>query len=59
MLLHLMDAKNLEAPDLIPVLGSIEVVNAILNDRTPIEPAQAIVLGDVFHVTPELFGRGV
>ena len=58
ILLHLMDARNLEASDLIPILGSIEVVNDVLNDRAPIEPSQAIVLGDFFHVTPELFGWG-
>ncbi|MCY7406377.1 MAG: transcriptional regulator [Alkalinema sp. CAN_BIN05] len=59
ILLHLMDARSLEPTDLIPVLGSIDMVNAILNDRTPIQASQAIGLGEFFHVTPELFGLGI
>ncbi|ALF53160.1 transcription regulator with HTH domain protein [Nostoc piscinale CENA21] len=54
-LLHLMDARNLQPSDLVEVLGSSEIVNRLLDGEQEITKEQAKVLGQFFHVEPELF----
>jgi HTH-type transcriptional regulator / antitoxin HigA len=52
-LLHLMEARDLEANDLIPLLG--DQTHLILSGDAEISLKDAIVLGPFFHVKPELF----
>jgi HTH-type transcriptional regulator / antitoxin HigA len=52
-LLHLMEARDLEANDLIPLLG--DRTHLILSGDAEISLEDAIVLGLFFHVKPELF----
>ncbi|WP_413198974.1 helix-turn-helix domain-containing protein [Nostoc piscinale] len=54
-LLHLMDARNLQPSDLVKVLGSSEIVTRLLDGEQEITEEQAKVLGQFFHVEPELF----
>ncbi|MBD2453451.1 transcriptional regulator [Nostoc sp. FACHB-87] len=54
-LLHLMDARNLQPSDLVEVLGSSEIVTKLLDGEQEITEEQAKVLGQFFHVEPELF----
>lgn len=50
MLRHLMDARDLEEADLIPVLGIQEKVAAILTDERPIQLDEARKLAKFFRV---------
>jgi HTH-type transcriptional regulator / antitoxin HigA len=52
-LLHLMEARDLEANQLIPLLG--DRTQLILSGNLEISLEDAIVLGPFFHVKPELF----
>ncbi|WP_293128067.1 transcriptional regulator [Microcoleus sp. bin38.metabat.b11b12b14.051] len=54
-LLHLMDARSLEAADLVEILGSSEAVVDVICDRLEITKQQAEALGKLFHVDPGLF----
>jgi HTH-type transcriptional regulator/antitoxin HigA len=54
-LLHLMDARSLEAADLVEILGSSEAVVDVICDRLEITKQQAEALGTFFHVDPGLF----
>jgi len=54
-LLHLMDARSLEATDLVEMLGSSEAVADVICDRLEITKQQAEALGKFFHVDPGLF----
>jgi len=54
MVRHLMDARDLAAVDLIPVLGTQEKVTAILNDERPIQPDEARKLASFFQVNWDL-----
>ena len=54
-LLHLMDARNLEAADLVGIMDTIEIVNQIINNQLEITKKQAEALGKFFHVNPSLF----
>ena len=54
-LLHLMDARSLEAEDLVEIMGSSEAVVEVINDRLEISKKQAEALGKFFHVEPSLF----
>lgn len=54
-LLHLMDARSLEAEDLVEIMGSSEAVVEVINDRVEISKKQAEALGRFFHVDPRLF----
>lgn len=54
-LLHLMDARSLEAADLVEILGSSEAVVDVICDRLEITKQQAEALGKFFHVDPGLF----
>ena len=54
-LLHLMDARNLEAADLVEIMDTIEIVTQIINNQLEITKKQAEALGKFFHVNPSLF----
>ena len=54
-LLHLMDARSLEAADLVEFLGSSEAVVDVICDRLEITKQQAEALEKFFHVDPGLF----
>jgi HTH-type transcriptional regulator / antitoxin HigA len=55
MLHHLMDARDLEPSDLYNVLGSEEIVKNILSGQQAIDPTQARLLAEFFHVDASLF----
>ncbi|BAU13687.1 hypothetical protein LEP3755_42280 [Leptolyngbya sp. NIES-3755] len=52
---HLLDARGLSPSDLVPVLGSEEIVEAIVQEQAKISPEQAATLGKFFHVSASLF----
>ena len=54
-LIHLMEAKSLEPADLIEIIGSIEMVNELINGQLDITKKQAEALAKFFHVNPGLF----
>jgi HTH-type transcriptional regulator / antitoxin HigA len=54
-LLHLMDARSLEAEDLVEIMGSSEAVLELINGRLEITKKQAEDLGRFFRVDPGLF----
>ena len=54
-LIHLMNARSLEAADLVDIMGSIEMVTEIVNGQQEITKKQAEDLGNFFHVNPGLF----
>ena len=54
-LLHLMEARSLDATDLLEIMGSREAVVEVINDRLEITKQQAEALGRFFHVDPGLF----
>ena len=54
-LLHLMEARSLDATDLLEIMGSREAVVELINDRLEITKQQAEALGRFFHVDPGLF----
>ncbi|MBH8560920.1 transcriptional regulator [Nostoc sp. CENA67] len=55
MLLHLMEARSLEAADLVAILGSREVVSQVMNGKQEITQNMAKALGQFFHVDASLF----
>ncbi len=55
MLLHLMEARGFKQEDLVGVIGSRGVVSEVVNGKRSISKAQAKVLGEFFHVSPQLF----
>lgn len=54
-LLHLMEARSIDATDLLEIMGSREAVVEVINDRLEITKQQAEALGRFFHVDPGLF----
>lgn len=54
-LLHLMEARSLDATDLLEIMGSRDAVVEVINDRLEITKQQAEALGRFFHVDPGLF----
>ena len=54
MVRHLMEARDLRAADLIPVLGDEETIAAVLNDGRSIELHEARELAHFFGVDVEL-----
>mgnify|MGYP006273564539 CR=1 FL=1 len=54
-LLHLMEARNVETTELVKIFGSIEVTEAVVNDKLEISKEQAEALGEFFQVEPSLF----
>jgi HTH-type transcriptional regulator/antitoxin HigA len=54
-LLHLMEARSLEAIDLVTILGSSEIVAQVINGEVEISQEQAGALGEFFHIDSSLF----
>ena len=54
-LLHFMDARSLQPSDLVELLGSSDTVIRVIDGQQEINEEQAKVLGQFFHVEPELF----
>ena len=54
-LLHLMEARSIDATDLLEIMGSREAVVEVINERLEITKQQAEALGRFFHVDPGLF----
>ncbi|MBW4614143.1 MAG: helix-turn-helix domain-containing protein [Desmonostoc vinosum HA7617-LM4] len=55
ILLHLIEARNLQQADLIGVIGSSSIVSEIINGKQEISKTQAKALSEFFQVDPELF----
>ncbi|BAY61766.1 transcription regulator [Calothrix brevissima NIES-22] len=55
MLIHLMDAQDVTAEALAEVIGSLEVVQEIINGDRAITNTQAAALAEYFHVDASLF----
>jgi antitoxin component HigA of HigAB toxin-antitoxin module len=55
MLLHLMDAQDLAAADLVDVLGSAQIVEQVLSGQQPIDAAQVQLLADRLNVPAQVF----
>jgi len=55
MVQHLMDARDLEESDLIPILGSETAVSEILMNKRPIKHDEARKLAEFFRVEMDLF----
>jgi HTH-type transcriptional regulator / antitoxin HigA len=54
-LLHLMEARSLGCVDLVNVLGSLDVAEAIVEGRSLIGREQSVALGQFFDVDSALF----
>jgi len=54
-LLHLMEARGLEKIDLFNLLNQQGITWQIFDNQLEILPDQARILGDFFHVNPNLF----
>lgn len=52
---HLMEARSLKEFDLVSIFGFSDVTSGVINGKRSISRRQAEVLGDFFHVAPELF----
>jgi len=55
MVRHLMEARDLEESDLIPILGSTTAVSEILMNKRPIKHDEARKLAEFFRVEMDLF----
>jgi len=55
MLMHLMDARDITTEALADVIGSLEVVQEIINGDRTINKAEAEALANYFHVDASLF----
>ena len=55
MLLHLMEARDWSAKDLVGVIGSEEIVLKIINGEIPIDNSLAQALAKLFKVDESLF----
>ncbi len=55
MLLHLMEAQEKTKENLVPVFGSFEKVDKVINGDLEITSQQALELGNLFHVDASLF----
>ncbi|AFY41845.1 type II toxin-antitoxin system HigA family antitoxin [Nostoc sp. PCC 7107] len=55
MLVHLMDARDISPEVLAETVGSLEVVQEILNGDRTINQAEAEALAEYFHVSANLF----
>jgi HTH-type transcriptional regulator/antitoxin HigA len=55
VMLHLIEAKNITASNLVEVFGSSEIVNKIMSGESEISMEQAITLGKMLHVNYDLF----
>jgi HTH-type transcriptional regulator/antitoxin HigA len=55
MLMHLMDSRDITPEALAGVIGSLEVVQEIVNGDRTINKVEAAALADYFHVDINLF----
>ena len=55
ILQHLMEARDISQSELADIIGSKGVTSEILNGKRSISKKLAKVLGEFFHVSPELF----
>ena len=53
--LFLMEQRELQAADLVGVIGSEKRVYELVNGERDISKEQALILGSFFHVEPSLF----
>ncbi|MEA5576762.1 transcriptional regulator [Anabaena sp. UHCC 0451] len=54
-ILHLLEAQDLELSHLVPISGSIELVNKVINGHVKVTKEQSEMLGNLFHVNASLF----
>ncbi|TAE59557.1 MAG: transcriptional regulator [Nostocales cyanobacterium] len=54
-ILHLLEAQDLELGDLVPIFGSSELVDKVINGKVEVTKEQAEILGNLFHVDASLF----
>lgn len=54
-ILHLLEAQDLELGDLVPIFGSSELVDKVINGEVEVKKQQAEMLGNLFHVDASLF----
>jgi HTH-type transcriptional regulator/antitoxin HigA len=54
-ILHLLEARDLAAEDLVGILGTIELVNQVINGEVKVTQEQAEALGGFFHVDASVF----
>lgn len=52
---HLLEARELEQTGLVGIIGSLDDVSELINDKQAITKEQAKALGEFFHVSAELF----
>jgi HTH-type transcriptional regulator/antitoxin HigA len=55
VLRFLMEQNDLRQSDLLPIFGSRGYVSDVVNGKRAISKAHARSLGDMFHVSPEVF----
>jgi HTH-type transcriptional regulator / antitoxin HigA len=55
ILKHVMESSGTRQADLVGVIGTQEVVSALVSGQRLISKAQALALGDHFKVSPSLF----
>ncbi len=55
VMLHLMEAQNIAAYNLVEVFGSEETVDKVISGESEISLEQAIALGKMLHVNYSLF----
>ncbi|MFO5529338.1 MAG: type II toxin-antitoxin system HigA family antitoxin [Cuspidothrix sp.] len=54
-ILHLLEAQDLEVSDLVPIFGSIELVDKVINGDVDVTKKQSEMLGNLFHFDASLF----
>lgn len=54
-ILHLLEVQDLAIGDLVPIFGSIELVDKVINDNVKVTKEQGEILGNLFHVDASLF----
>ena len=52
---HLMEAQGIHKSELVKIFGSEEIVSEVMDGKYKINKIQAEALGNLFHVSPELF----
>jgi HTH-type transcriptional regulator/antitoxin HigA len=55
VLRHLMEQRDLQQSDLLPIFGSRGYISDIVNGKRAISKAHAKALGEFFNISPEVF----
>ena len=55
MIIHFMEIQNINEADFIKMFGSLDIINQIMNEQQQITDEQAMMLGKLFSVSPQLF----